>query len=177
MRHRLAMTDICAKPKTGPAIRDHLQAAKVGAIVAEVAVVARSLVPIRGLSDMKVALTPIEFARRASWLYAKREAVIDGDLRYTYQQFRALRPLVSLLVRWELRVGIEWPMSSEHSQSNCFRHGSQTIDSVGLRTSDRTTAPSRGMGHALTKPGSSASPTAGCSRSDRGCQHASTRSL
>ena len=36
---------------------------------------------------MKVALTPIEFARRASRLYAKREAVIDGDLRYTYQQF------------------------------------------------------------------------------------------
>jgi acyl-CoA synthetase (AMP-forming)/AMP-acid ligase II len=38
---------------------------------------------------MKVALTPIEFARRASRLYAKREAVIDGDLRYTYQQFLA----------------------------------------------------------------------------------------
>ena len=32
-------------------------------------------------------------------------------------------------------------------------HGSQTIDSVGLRRSDRTTAPSRGIGHALTKPG------------------------
>src|SRR3984885_10486648 len=38
---------------------------------------------------MKVALTPIEFARRARWLYAKREAVIDGDLRYTYQEFLA----------------------------------------------------------------------------------------
>src|ERR1700719_4134423 len=36
---------------------------------------------------MKVALTPMEFARRASRLYAKREAVIDGDLRYTYEEF------------------------------------------------------------------------------------------
>jgi fatty-acyl-CoA synthase len=38
---------------------------------------------------MKVALTPLEFARRARRLYAKREAVIDGDLRYTYEQFLA----------------------------------------------------------------------------------------
>jgi fatty-acyl-CoA synthase len=38
---------------------------------------------------MKVALTPMEFAQRASRLYAKREAVIDGDLRYTYEEFLA----------------------------------------------------------------------------------------
>src|SRR3984957_19875376 len=38
---------------------------------------------------MKVALTPIEFARRARRLYAQREAVIDGDLRYTYAAFLA----------------------------------------------------------------------------------------
>src|SRR5271170_2316294 len=38
---------------------------------------------------MKVALTPIEFARRARRLYAQREAVIDGDLRYTYEEFLA----------------------------------------------------------------------------------------
>jgi fatty-acyl-CoA synthase len=38
---------------------------------------------------MKVALTPIKFARRARRLYAKREAVIDGDLRYTYEEFLA----------------------------------------------------------------------------------------
>jgi fatty-acyl-CoA synthase len=36
---------------------------------------------------MKVALTPMEFAQRASRLYAKREAVIDGDMRYTYEEF------------------------------------------------------------------------------------------
>ena len=38
---------------------------------------------------MKVALTPLEFARRARRLYARREAVIDGDLRYTYEEFLA----------------------------------------------------------------------------------------
>jgi fatty-acyl-CoA synthase len=53
----------------------------------KVAIIVRSLAPIRGLSDMKVALTPIEFARRARRLYAKREAVIDGDSRYTYEEF------------------------------------------------------------------------------------------
>ncbi len=38
---------------------------------------------------MKVALTTIEFARRARRLYAQREAVIDGDLRYSYEEFLA----------------------------------------------------------------------------------------
>jgi hypothetical protein len=32
-------------------------------------------------------------------------------------------------------------------------HGSQTIDSAGSRTSDRVSAPSRGMGHNLTNAG------------------------
>jgi fatty-acyl-CoA synthase len=36
---------------------------------------------------MEIALTPIEFARRARRLYADREAVVDGDLRLTYGQF------------------------------------------------------------------------------------------
>jgi fatty-acyl-CoA synthase len=36
---------------------------------------------------MEVALTPLEFARRARRLYAGREAVVDGALRLTYQQF------------------------------------------------------------------------------------------
>jgi fatty-acyl-CoA synthase len=38
---------------------------------------------------MKVALTPIEFARRARRLYPNREAVVDGDARYSYEQFLA----------------------------------------------------------------------------------------
>jgi acyl-CoA synthetase (AMP-forming)/AMP-acid ligase II len=36
---------------------------------------------------MEVALTPMEFARRARRLYGTREAVVDGDLRITYEQF------------------------------------------------------------------------------------------
>ncbi|HLW54654.1 MAG TPA: long-chain-fatty-acid--CoA ligase [Candidatus Angelobacter sp.] len=36
---------------------------------------------------METALTPLEFARRARRLYPNREAVIDGDSRYTYEQF------------------------------------------------------------------------------------------
>jgi fatty-acyl-CoA synthase len=36
---------------------------------------------------MEVALTPLEFARRTRSLHGHREAVVDGDLRLTYEQF------------------------------------------------------------------------------------------
>ncbi len=36
---------------------------------------------------MEVALSPLEFARRARALYGAREAVVDGALRLTYEQF------------------------------------------------------------------------------------------
>src|ERR1700734_2455559 len=36
---------------------------------------------------MEIALSPLEFARRARRLYADREAVVDGDLRWTYEEF------------------------------------------------------------------------------------------
>jgi fatty-acyl-CoA synthase len=36
---------------------------------------------------MEVALTPLEFARRARALYGDREAVVDGALRFSYEQF------------------------------------------------------------------------------------------
>jgi fatty-acyl-CoA synthase len=36
---------------------------------------------------MEVPLTPLEFARRARALYPEREAVVDGALRLTYEQF------------------------------------------------------------------------------------------
>jgi fatty-acyl-CoA synthase len=36
---------------------------------------------------MEIPLTPMEFARRARRLYGKCEAVVDGDLRFTYSQF------------------------------------------------------------------------------------------
>jgi fatty-acyl-CoA synthase len=38
---------------------------------------------------METPLTPLEFARRARRLYGDREAVVDGDLRLTYEQFFA----------------------------------------------------------------------------------------
>ncbi|HYT49110.1 MAG TPA: long-chain-fatty-acid--CoA ligase [Pyrinomonadaceae bacterium] len=36
---------------------------------------------------METPLTPIDFARRARKLYGDREAVVDGELRLTYEQF------------------------------------------------------------------------------------------
>ena len=36
---------------------------------------------------MDTPLTPLEFQRRARSLYARREAVVDGDRRFTYEQF------------------------------------------------------------------------------------------
>src|SRR5882672_4848766 len=36
---------------------------------------------------MQTALTPLEFARRARSLYGEREAVVDGEQRFTYRQF------------------------------------------------------------------------------------------
>ena len=36
---------------------------------------------------MEIALTPLEFARRARRLYPEREAVVDGEQRWTYAQF------------------------------------------------------------------------------------------
>ena len=38
---------------------------------------------------METPLTPLEFARRTRKLYGGREAVVDGDLRLTYEQFFA----------------------------------------------------------------------------------------
>src|SRR5882757_2130443 len=38
---------------------------------------------------MEIALSPLEFARRARSLYGDKLAVVDGDLRLTYEQFFA----------------------------------------------------------------------------------------
>ena len=38
---------------------------------------------------MEIALTPLEFMRRARRVYGNREAVVDGDLRLTYEQLFA----------------------------------------------------------------------------------------
>src|SRR5258705_7681226 len=36
---------------------------------------------------MELPLTPLEFARRTRKLYSERAAVVDGELRLSYQQF------------------------------------------------------------------------------------------
>ena len=36
---------------------------------------------------MQTPLTPLEFARRARSIYGDREAVVDGEQRWTYAQF------------------------------------------------------------------------------------------
>src|SRR5438094_698179 len=36
---------------------------------------------------METPLTPLEFMRRTRRLHPQREAVVDGDLRLTYEQF------------------------------------------------------------------------------------------
>src|SRR6267378_3507437 len=38
---------------------------------------------------MELPLTPLEFARRTRRLYPEREAVVDGELRLTYEEFFA----------------------------------------------------------------------------------------
>ena len=36
---------------------------------------------------MEIPLTPLEFGRRARRIYGTREAVVDGELRFSYEQF------------------------------------------------------------------------------------------
>src|SRR4029077_18451185 len=40
-----------------------------------------------GVWPVETPLTPLEFARRSRRLYSGREAVVDGDLRFTYEEF------------------------------------------------------------------------------------------
>jgi fatty-acyl-CoA synthase len=55
---------------------------------------------------MEVALTPLEFARRARALYADREAVIDGERRLSYRQFlERCDRFAAVLQSWGIRHG------------------------------------------------------------------------
>src|SRR6185436_9438878 len=72
---------------------------------------------------METPLTPLEFARRARKLYAGREAVVDGPLRLTYQQFfercdRWSAALQKLSVRQGDRVAYIAP--NTHAQLESF---------------------------------------------------------
>lgn len=68
---------------------------------------------------MEIALSPIEFANRARRLYADREAVVDGDLRFTYREFldrcdRWSSALQSMGVRQGDRVAYIAPNTHTH---------------------------------------------------------------
>src|SRR3954465_4407282 len=72
---------------------------------------------------MEVPLTPLEFARRTRALYPDREAVIDGSLRLTYEQFfercdRFSSALQSLEVKPGDRVAYIAP--NTHAQLESF---------------------------------------------------------
>ncbi|MGB1683100.1 MAG: long-chain-fatty-acid--CoA ligase [Arenicellales bacterium] len=68
---------------------------------------------------MEIALTPMEFARRAKRLYREREAVVDGDARFTYGEFlercdRWSTALQALGVRQGDRVAYIAPNTHSH---------------------------------------------------------------
>jgi fatty-acyl-CoA synthase len=53
---------------------------------------------------MQTSLTPLDFMRRSRRLYANHEAVVDGDLRLTYEQFFARCDRWSAVLQRELGV-------------------------------------------------------------------------
>src|SRR5690242_19703772 len=73
---------------------------------------------------MELALTPMEFARRARRLYPDREAVVDGDLRLTYAQFFDRCDRWSQVLQQRLGVGhgdrVAYIAPNTHSQLESF---------------------------------------------------------
>ena len=73
---------------------------------------------------MELALTPMEFARRARRLYANREAVIDENLRLTYTQFFDRCDQWSHVLQQQLGVGhgdrVAYIAPNTHAQLESF---------------------------------------------------------
>jgi fatty-acyl-CoA synthase len=73
---------------------------------------------------MELALTPLEFARRARRLYADREAVVDGDLRLTYSEFFDRCDRWSQVLQQRLGVGhgdrVAYIAPNTHAQLESF---------------------------------------------------------
>src|ERR1700758_1763264 len=73
---------------------------------------------------MELALTPLEFARRARRLYGDREAVVDGDLRLTYSQFFDRCDRWSHVLQQKLGVGhgdrVAYIAPNTHAQLESF---------------------------------------------------------
>src|SRR5580765_146280 len=71
---------------------------------------------------METPLSPLDFARRARRLYADREAVIDGERRFTYGQFfergdRSSAALQNLGIKPGDRVASIAPNTHAHLES------------------------------------------------------------
>ena len=66
---------------------------------------------------MEIALTPLEFARRTRSLYADREAVVDGERRFTYGYEVTTAPRGA----FELETSTTWKHSSDGDVFD-FRH-------------------------------------------------------
>ena len=72
---------------------------------------------------MELPLTPLEFARRARSLYGDRLAVVDGDLRLTYEQFFDRCDRWShVLQSWGVRHGdrVAYIAPNTHAQLESF---------------------------------------------------------
>jgi fatty-acyl-CoA synthase len=72
---------------------------------------------------MEIALTPLEFARRTRSLYGDRLAVVDGDLRLTYEQFFDRCDKWSrVLQTWGVRHGdrVAYIAPNTHAQLESF---------------------------------------------------------
>ena len=73
---------------------------------------------------MELALTPLEFARRARRLYGEREAVVDGNLRLTYEQFFDRCDRWSQVLQEKLGVGygdrVAYIAPNTHAQLESF---------------------------------------------------------
>jgi fatty-acyl-CoA synthase len=73
---------------------------------------------------MELALTPMEFARRARRLYADREAVVDENLRLTYTQFFDRCDRWSQVLQQQLGVGqgdrVAYIAPNTHAQLESF---------------------------------------------------------
>ncbi len=73
---------------------------------------------------MELALTPLEFARRARRLYGDREGVVDGELRLTYAQFFDRCDRWSHVLQQRLGVGhgdrVAYIAPNTHAQLESF---------------------------------------------------------
>jgi fatty-acyl-CoA synthase len=73
---------------------------------------------------MELPLTPLDFARRARRLYGEREAVVDGDLRLTYNQFFDRCDRWSQVLQQRLGIGhgdrVAYIAPNTHAQLESF---------------------------------------------------------